>query len=416
MERSTQPVPILPPVLREVRSPESLSPSAFMDLLRCPLSVVNGLQEDDLLPPDPLAILGELVHAVQHELRGRSPGSGDEIRGMVDVTFDARRAELEAELADNPSTKRFVPLDQAIDRTKWLERMTLLRKWVATSSGPPGSEVHRGRKRTGATTQQGFVRGATTSVPIGSERALKVPTLRLSGRPDLIERDPGGVLHVIDFKTGRVSDGSGRPFEGYALQVRLYALMIERIDPSATVRLWLVGSERVEVPWGDAARTETETLLEATLRDLPQGISIPAEPLASEGTHCSSCRMRHRCPRYRRVAPSWWRAMSTAGPVAPFDIWGILLEAKPGGACSYTLVLLDAAGRKVRVYGLEAGSGAGDLQNGDSVWLFDLEPSENLPHHGAFAHPRNFHQRSPGPSWPSALRLSVFVEKVCPSE
>jgi hypothetical protein len=335
---------------------------------------------------------------------------------MVDVTFDAKRAEFEAKLAGNPLTRRFVPLDQAIDRTKWLERMVLLRKWAATSSGPTRGGAVRAQRRTRAAGEQGFVRGATTRVPIGSERTLEVPALRLSGRPDRIERDADGVLHIIDFKTGRVSDGQGRPFEGYALQVRLYGLMIERIDPSATVRLWLEGAERVEVPWDDAARSETETLLDATLRDLPVGRPAPAERLAREGPQCARCRMRHRCPRYRRVAPVWWRRTSTTGPVAPFDIWGRVLQAVSEGRSSCELLLLDAAGRKVRVSGLEIRPGPEDLRCDHLVWLFGLESSEKLPHHGAFAHPRNFHGRSPGRSWPSALRLCVFVEGSGPAE
>ncbi|QIN81122.1 hypothetical protein GBA65_22065 (plasmid) [Rubrobacter marinus] len=417
MERSEHALPSLPPVLREIRPPEVLSPSRFPDLRRCPLSVVHGLREEDLLPPNPLAILGELIHAVRHELRGRPLGSDEEVRDAVDATFGAAKAKIEAELAGDPSTRRFVPLDRAIDRTSWLERTTSLREWVAVSSGPSRTGAHRGRGYPRAMGEPGRNRSETSpGVPIGSERALRVPALRLSGRPDLIERGLDGVLHVVDFKTGRVADENGHPPEAYALQVRLYGLMIERIDPSATVKLWLQGNERVEVPWDEAARTETETLLNASLEGLPPGRNVPAESLAREGPHCGRCRIRHRCPRYRRVAPSWWRSTSTAGPVAPFDIWGGVLEAIPEGGLSYELLLLDAAGRKVRVSGLEAEPSVGDLRGDDFVWLFGLEPSEKLPHHGAFAHPRNFHGRSPGRSWPSALRLRVFVEEAGPSE
>ena len=325
MERSEHALPSLPPVLRQIRPPEVLSPSRFSDLRRCPLSVVHGLREEELLPPNPLAILGELIHTVRHELRDRPLGSDEEVGDAVDAAFGAGKARIEAELAGDPSTRRFVPLDRAIDRTSWLERMASLREWVAVSSGASRTKAHRDRGRPRVTQEPGHNRRASSAeVPVGSERALRAPALRLSGRPDLIERDPEGVLHVTDFKTGRVVDGNGRPFGGYALQVRLYGLMIERIDPSSAVRLWLQGTERVEVPW-------------------------------------------------------------------------------------------DAAGRKVRVTGLEAELAAGGLCD-DFVWLFGLEPSEKLPHHGAFAHPRNFHGESPGRSSPSALRLRVFVGEAGPSE
>ena len=99
MERSEHTLPALPPVLREVRPPELLGPSRFPDLGRCPLSVVHGLRKEELLPPDPLAVLGELVHAVRHELRGTPLGSDEEVRDAVDAAFGARKAEIEAELA-----------------------------------------------------------------------------------------------------------------------------------------------------------------------------------------------------------------------------------------------------------------------------------------------------------------------------
>jgi RecB family exonuclease len=116
---------------------------------------------------------------------------------------------------------------------------------------------------------------ATVQVPVGSERSMKLPDSRLSGRPDRIERDSAGVFHVTDLKTGAVLDKDGQPLGDYALQVRLYGLMVERIDPDARVRLWLEGSERVEVPWNGTTRAETEELLDTTLSDLPADRSLP---------------------------------------------------------------------------------------------------------------------------------------------
>ena len=247
-------------------------------------------------------------------------------------------------------------------------------------------------------------------VPVGSERSMKLPGSRLSGRPDRIERDSDGVFHITDLKTGSVRDEEGQPLGDYALQVRLYGLMVERIDPDARVRLWLEGSERVEVPWDDANRTEVEELLETTLSELPDDHLLPADSLAREGGHCGRCRIRHRCPRYHSVAPGWWKSTSANEPVAPFDTWGTLLEAGTEDERSYEVLLRDAADRKVRVSGLETGFGIESAVRGDHIWFFDLEPSETLPHHGAFTHPRNFHGERPSRAWFDALRLQVFIE------
>lgn len=162
---------------------------------------------------------------------------------------------------------------------------------------------------------------------------------------------------------------------------------------------------------GAAARAETEDLLDTTLSDLPEELSLPAESLARDGPQCGRCRIRHRCPRYRSVAPVWWKSTSTAAPVAPFDIWGTILKVATKDKRSYEALLRDAAGRKVRVSGLKARLGIGSLRNGDYAWLFDLEPSETLPHHGAFTHPRNFHGERPNRAWSHALRLRGFVER-----
>ena len=187
--------------------------------------------------------------------------------------------------------------------------------------------------------------------------------------------------------------------------------MVERIDPDARVRLWLEGSERIEIPWDDAARSGTEELLDTTLSDLPDDLFLPADSLAREGPQCGRCRVRHRCPRYHSVAPTWWRSTSTTAPVAPFDTWGTLLAVNTGDGRTHEVLLSDAAGRKVRVSGLEAGAGVGGLYDGDHIWLFDLEPSEKLPQHGAFTHPRNFHGERPSRAWSDSLRLRVFVER-----
>jgi hypothetical protein len=65
----------------------------------------------------------------------------------------------------------------------------------------------------------------------------------------------------------------------------------------------------------------------------------------------------------------------------------------------------------VRVSGLEANLGIEGLRNGDYGWFFDVEPSETLPHHGAFTHPRNFHEVRPSRAWSDALRIQVFAER-----
>jgi RecB family exonuclease len=401
--------PVLPHALGEVRPPAYLSPSRFSDLLRCPLSVVHGLREEESLAPHPLAILGRITHDVVDEVRSANLATKKDIEDAVDAIFEERLGEVEARLAALPSTSRFVPLRRAVGRTDWRQRKARLRTWAATLYPRSGHSPRRDGKRfpSQKESERGDETSATTKIPFGSEQPMIVPDLRLSGRPDHIERDSEGVIHITDLKTGRVLDGHN-PRGDYALQVRLYGLMVEWIDPNARVRLWLEGSERVEIPWNDTVRAEVEESLSTMLADLPPDRSLPAESLAREGLHCGRCQIRHRCPRYRRAAPEWWNETSTVAPVAPFDTWGTLLGVNTKDGSSYEVLLRDAAGRKVRVSGLESGAGIEDLCSGDYVWFFDLEPTETLPHHGTFAHPHNFHEMRPSRAWSDALRLQVF--------
>jgi len=373
--------------------------------------VIHGLPEDELLTPAPLAVLGEIIHEVMYKVRAMS-FKRDELDGEVNALFENEVAAAETHLSADPATKRLVPLRRAVGRKAWRQRKARLRAWAAAyaiSTGlRTGSEAARPPERGGRGRDDAAE--TTLSVPIGTERPLVVTGLRLSGRPDRIDRDLEGVFHITDFKSGSVSDKDGHPFQEYALQMRLYGFMIAAIDPSARVRLWLEGSEHIEVPWNDAIRTEIEDLLYTTLAELPHDRSFSADSLARAGPHCGRCRIRQRCARYRRVAPSWWGERSTVAPVAPFDTWGLVSEVGSEVEESYEVLLRDAAGRKVRVTGVEASTGVEKLRRRDRVWFFDVEPSETLPHHGAFTHPRNFHGKRSSRAWPDALRLRLFIE------
>jgi len=90
-------------------------------------------------------------------------------------------------------------------------------------------------------------------------------------------------------------------------------------------------------------------LLETTSLELPDDVPLPADTLAREGSHCGWWRIRHRCPRYRSVAPGGWKSTSANARVAPFDTWGTLLEVGKEDERSYEVLLRDAADHKVRV-------------------------------------------------------------------
>jgi hypothetical protein len=407
----------LPAVLANVRTPASFNPSTFVDLLRCPLSIIHGLPESELLPPSARAILGTIIHDVMHSVRSHTFRSREELSNALEITFEEFLEATESRLSADPGTRSLVPLRPAVGRSAWKNRLARMRAWAAGPAldahglGGPNGRIASHHERLPFR----LPLSATTHIPEGSEVQLAVPSLRLFGRADSISRDSDGTVHVVDFKSGRVDDRN-EPDERYTLQLRLYGLMLENIEPGVRLRLWIEGAERVEVPWDDARRAATLASLEEISAQLPAGDALNAVDLAREGPQCWRCRARHRCPRYREIAPTWWRNVSTDGSVAPFDLWGAVFGIRVAGERLAELELNDAAGRTVRISGLEAWLGDGDLHPGDDVWLFNLQPNETLPHHGAYTHPLNFHGSPPSRGWPPALRLRVYVgENAAPS-
>jgi RecB family exonuclease len=402
-------IPELPPPVDTVRVPSCFSPSNFADLLQCPLSVLHGLSDHELLPPHPRAILGTLIHKVMDRVRRSSPDSEKVAIETATTVFSELLTIEERRLNADLDTKDLVPLSRAVGRTAWRNRLAYLKAWAAAvvtqtrdyrASHTPGHSF--------TTSVSNIPEVMSGTIRLGTERSIVVPELRLSGRPDYLGRDPDGTIHVTDLKTGSVLDREGRPYDKYALQMRLYALMIERVEPSAKVRLWLEGAQRIEVPWDETLRAAVSAILEETTAVLPQEKKVAAETIASTGLQCWRCRIRHRCPLYLREAPDWWVRTSVARPVAPFDVWGQVLETDLNGGGAAGLEIRDAAGRRVRLRGLESRIG-GNSHSGSEVWFFNLEPSENLPAHGLYAHPRNYHGTAPSRAWPDALRLKIYA-------
>ena len=244
-------------------------------------------------------------------------------------------------------------------------------------------------------------------VVAGSERRLANADLRLRGRPDWFACNDGYHIDVVDFKSGRITDVDGQILDEHAVQLQLYALLLEAAFPGARITPFVECVERMEVPWGDEERVRVTKRLRLVAEALPVGASLEAEDLARPGVHCGTCRLRPRCPAYLKTAPRWWADRSRNPRPLPLDVWGYVLRTQLDEQ-SVSVRLLDASGRHVRVDGIRRSHGAAGLDEGDAVWFFDLEASEDLNQHGASIQPRNFHERPPGPRWRPARAVRLF--------
>ena len=144
--------------------------------------------------------------------------------------------------------------------------------------------------------------------PLGRRAARATRTARefafLMAMEDLVIRgqidlwfEEGGELVVVDYKTDEVSATEAQHrARDYALQLRLYALAVERVAGRAPDRAWLHFLRPNALVEVDLAPTLIESP-EQTVRDFQKAQSKLEFPLA-EGEQCK------RCPFYRDLCPA----------------------------------------------------------------------------------------------------------------
>ena len=399
----------LPNPLATLVVPDDFHPSSFVRLEQCPVSVLGllGVDERGLLVPQPTAFLGLIIHHARHQLTEGRWGTAHDPQQAASEILAGAVDEAEAALSSNQATERLVPLRESVGRRAWKTRTQEFLRWASGAANPGKAEPPRRlsfdpESASHASTESDQ---ATT----GAERLLSNRGLRLRGRPDWTAHVDEAVVEVVDFKSGRIMDADGRPLDEHVVQVRLYALMLEAAFPDAEVRPYIERVERVEVPWGDLERTRMMARLEETSTRLPAGVRLGAKEVAQPGLHCHGCRLRPMCPAYLSAAPSWWPDERGNPRPLPLDVWGDVTSVEPQGD-RLAVRLADAAGRRVRIDGVERRHGVAEVKPGERAWFYDLESSEDLSQHGALVQPRNFHEHPPGPRWRPARRTRFFCQ------
>jgi CRISPR/Cas system-associated exonuclease Cas4 (RecB family) len=397
----------LPNPLSTIVVPDEFHPSSFAQLERCPLSVLGPLAVDqkDLLVAHPAAYLGQILHHARHEVIEGRWGTAQDPRQAASEIFAGAVDEAEGALSSHPATEGLVPLRESVGRRAWKSRTRDFERWAAGvavggRNEPPRRLILQSWGTSNA--RAGFDQAHT-----GSEQTLAIRPLRLRGRPDWTAHIDDARIEVVDFKSGRITDIDGQLLDEQVVQVQLYALMLEASFPEAEVRPFIERVERVAVPWGDEERTRVIARLKEASTGLPAGATLKAIELARPGVHCGGCRLRPMCAAYLSTALSWWPDERGNPRPLPLDVWGEVTSVEPQGD-DVGVRLADAAGRRVRVDGIDRLHGVAEMKRGDRAWFFDLQASEDLSQHGALVHPRNFHEHAPGHRWRRARTARVF--------
>jgi hypothetical protein len=136
---------------------------------------------------------------------------------------------------------------------------------------------------------------------LGSERIFEVGRYDLAGSIDYSFLDLNNIIHVIDFKSGKIFD-DGVLKDEYLSQIGLYGLMVKEYFPNNEIILEVIGANDY---WGGTLDRNLESklikIIESTIKDIPLGVNFTLESLAQLGGHCSTCRARSACPKYFEV-------------------------------------------------------------------------------------------------------------------
>jgi CRISPR/Cas system-associated exonuclease Cas4 (RecB family) len=296
--------------------------------------------------------------------------------------------QAEKSLAKDPATAHFLPLERTLNAVEWHNRrldVTARAERLLNGAPPydPGAGYTEGR----------YPLDYEQLGEIGrwSEVHIHAPSCRISGRMDVVEKRAGKLVIVRDYKTGRVYDDEGEVMSNIARQLRLYALAISELEPSARVSLVVSHKTDTAVPWDDE-RDKTKAWLARQIEGLTAHDVYPAATLANPGTTCNGCPFRYVCPAYRSAAPRLWTEGSKDIPL-PLDTWGEVLKLEHAASDTITLTLRDPIGRRVKVFRLESRHEALRMATpGIGLWLFGLATQKMTLTRGRWIHPTNFEE------------------------
>lgn len=220
----------------------------------------------------------------------------------------------------------------------------------------------------------------------GVEVPFREPTLRISGKIDLLEFNDGRA-RIIDHKTGFsvMAEDDDPTLRKYALQLSIYGLVI--------MRRYRIHKERIELAiWAaDGARPVPfdPDGAQQLVDQIPGSLD---DPQAKPGHQCQRCGKRQACSTYLSDGERLSRPIADGEVPWTYDVWGRLSknpERFPDG--SWQVALKDASGRDRLATHLSARHGFDGLRIGDGIAIFGCRAAGRV---------------APGSSPPAVLRGS----------
>jgi putative RecB family exonuclease len=259
----------------------ALSPSRASDFMTCPLlyrfRTVDQLPE----PPSPDAVRGTLIHTVLEDLF--------DLPAVERTQAQARTMLLpawERLLASDPDLAEMFgtdPLGPDVSLTAWLTTCRAVLDRYFTLEDPTRLEPAE--------------REVYVEVVLESK-------LLIRGFVDRIDLAPGGLMRVVDYKTGRAP---GQMFEAKALfQMKFYALILWRIRgivPTMLQLIYLGNAEMLRYAPDEADLLATERKIEAVFRAIRQAEET-GDWRPNPSRLCDWCAHQALCPAFGGTPPS----------------------------------------------------------------------------------------------------------------
>lgn len=353
--------------------PDCFSPSALANSAGCRLRLVIASQDRsqsvERLPTGPEAAVGTLLHRVLERISRESATSPQQI-------FRQEYERTVIELRADPGRAHFAELASTRSMNEW----SRVRAWALARTT---------REVMPRVTPSG--NGLRHRSTIGSEIRLESLTMRLRGKADRIKQMSSRVIEIRDFKTGVTINEQGEIKREISLQLQAYGLILLEQRPGYEVRLVVDDGDEREIPFDAQAQRDAKAAIERIVCAMPAAGNAAAIELATPGSSCFSCPIRHNCPAYHAIAPIWWKQYPADITRLSNDVWGTVVDVIGESPCD--IKLHDVAGRHVRIDGVDTRHGITSSALGEKLWFFGLEatgPTRGF--NGANFHPRVFHE------------------------
>jgi hypothetical protein len=360
-------------IIDKVARTKPFSPSKISLINSCPLRYLLETENyPSVNPPSNIyALTGTVIHKLVEDNLSNPFISGAEIKKQFLAAFDGlalnnKRAPLICWVYEKFGVGGTLNNERVISSVQQIKR--LLDKY--------GKDKSLTRSDTNLSSQKDEV-----SI-LGSEKWFELKKFELAGKIDLSYLDDDGVIHVIDFKSGKVIDDEGLPIEEYLIQIGVYGLMVEDSTSHSNLLLELIGSHSSWSGYLDEfLRGHVLDLVMNAKSTLPLHKEIEASEISTTGEHCLSCRSRFACGKY--VDALKGRIYKEENPICSSgDLIGVVTKVI-AREDFIDLVINPIGGVTCSIMGLPrtlySEIKEGDLVAGYFLGVFDIENRCNFP-------------------------------------